>query len=68
MNCKKEKKKKNSVSRYQKLRILKRLKKKYMDDLYFLPNKIFTWFSKELTKYKDDYISIVFKLYIYIYI
>ena len=37
-----------------------------MDNLHFLPNNILTWFSKELTKYKNDYISIVFKLYIYI--
>ena len=39
-----------------------------MDNLHFLPNNILTIFFKELTKYKNDYISIVFKLYIYIYI
>ena len=39
-----------------------------MDNLHFLPNNILTKFFKELTKYKNDYISIVFKLYIYIYI
>ena len=39
-----------------------------MDNLHFLPNNILTRFFKELTKYKNDYISIVFKLYIYIYI
>ena len=38
-----------------------------MDNLHFLPNNILTKFFKELTKYKNDYISIVFKLYIYIY-
>ena len=37
-----------------------------MDNLYFLPNKILTRFFKELTKYKNDYISIICKLYIYI--
>ena len=36
-----------------------------MDNLHFLPNNILTRFFKELTKYKNDYISIVFKLYIY---
>ena len=36
-----------------------------MDNLHFLPNNILTWFSIELTKYKNDYISIVFKFYIY---
>ena len=36
-----------------------------MDNLHFLPNNILTKFFKELTKYKNDYISIVFKLYIY---
>ena len=35
-----------------------------MDNLHFLPNNILTRFFKELTKYKNDYISIVFKLYI----
>ena len=39
-----------------------------MDNLHFLPNNILTRFFKELTKYKNDYIVIVFKLYIYIYI
>ena len=39
-----------------------------MDNLHFLPNNILTRFFKELTKYKNDYISIVFKFYIYIYI
>ena len=34
-----------------------------MDNLHFLPNNIFTRFFKELTKYKNDYISIVLKLY-----
>ena len=61
MNCKKKKK---SVSQYQKLRFFF-LK---MDNLHFLPNNILTKFFKESTKYKNDYISIVFKLYIYIYI
>ena len=37
-----------------------------MDNLHFLPNNILTRFFKELTKYKNDYILIVFKLYIYI--
>ena len=60
MNCKKKKK---SVSQYQKLRFFF-LK---MDNLHFLPNNILTRFFKESTKYKNDYISIVFKLYIYIY-
>ena len=36
-----------------------------MDNLHFVPNNILTRFFKELTKYKNDYISIVFKLYIY---
>ena len=36
-----------------------------MDNLHFLPNNILTIFFKELTKYKNDYISIVLKLYIY---
>ena len=35
-----------------------------MDNLHFLPNNILTRFFKELTKYKNDYISIVFKLWI----
>ena len=39
-----------------------------MDNLHFLPNNILTRSFKELTKYKNDYISIVFKLFIYIYI
>ena len=60
MYCKKKKK---SASQYQKLRINK--KKLNMDKLHFLPNNILTRFFKELTKYKNDYISIVFKLYIY---
>ena len=34
-----------------------------MDNLPFLPNNILTIFLKELTKYKNDYISIVLKLY-----
>ena len=59
MNCKKRKKKK-SVSQYQKLRIHK---KKKMGNLHFLPNNILIWFSKELKKNKNDYISIVIKLY-----
>ena len=60
MNCKKRKKKKN-VSQYQKLRIHK---KKNMGNLHFLPNNILIWFSKELKKInKNDYISIVIKLY-----
>ena len=48
MNCKKRKKKK-SVSQYQKLRIHK---KKSMGNLHFLPNNILIWFSKELKKKK----------------
>ena len=36
-----------------------------MENLHFLPNNILTNFFKELTKYKNDYISIIFKLYIY---
>ena len=36
-----------------------------MDNLHFLPNNILTIFFKELTKYKNDYISIVLKLYMY---
>ena len=36
-----------------------------MENLHFLPNNILTKFFKELTKYKNDYISIIFKLYIY---
>ena len=35
-----------------------------MDNLHFLPNNILTRFFKELTKNKNKYISIVFKLYI----
>ena len=35
-----------------------------MDNLHFLPNYILIRFFKELTKYKNDYISIIFKLYI----
>ena len=59
MNCKKRKKKK-SVSQYQKLRIHKKKK----GNLHFLPNNILIWFSKELKKKnKNDYISIVIKLY-----
>ena len=39
-----------------------------MDNLHFLPNNIPTWFSKKLTKYKNNYISIiVFKILDYIY-
>ena len=38
-----------------------------MDNLHFLPNNILTRFFNELTKHKNYYISIVFKLYIYIY-
>ena len=37
-----------------------------MNNLHFLPNNIFTRFFKELTKCKNDYISIVY-IYIYIY-
>ena len=33
--------------------------------LHFLSNNIFTRFFKKLTKYKNEYISIVFKLYMY---
>ena len=29
--------------------------KKYMDNLHFIPNNIFTNFFKELIKYKNDY-------------
>ena len=36
-----------------------------MDNLHFILNNILTNFFKELTKYKNDYISIIFKLYIY---
>ena len=36
---------------------------KKMDNLYFIPNNILRNFFKELIKYKNDYISIVFKLY-----
>ena len=44
MNCKKKK-----VVLYNNL-------KKYMDNLYFIPNNILTiFFFKELTKYKNDY-------------
>ena len=39
-----------------------------MDNLHFLPNNILINFFEELTKYENDYIVIVFKLYIYIYI
>ena len=35
-----------------------------MNNLHFLPNNILTRFFKELTKNKNNYISIVFKLYI----
>ena len=35
-----------------------------MDNLPFLPNNILTRVFKEITKYKNDYVSIVFKLYI----
>ena len=35
-----------------------------MDNLHFLPNNILTRFFKELTKNKNNHISIVFKLYI----
>ena len=35
-----------------------------MDNLHFLSNNILTRFFKELTKYNNDYMSIVFKLYI----
>ena len=38
-----------------------------MDNIHFLPNDILTKFFKELTKYNNDYIWIVYKLYIYIY-
>ena len=31
------------------------LKKKKMDNLYFIPNNILTKFFKELMKYKNDY-------------
>ena len=55
--------KKKSASQYQKLRINKKKILK-IDNLHFLSNNIFTRFFKELTKYKNDYISIVFKLYI----
>ena len=30
-------------------------KKKYIDNLHFIPNNILTIFFKELTKYKNDY-------------
>ena len=36
-----------------------------MGNLHFLPNNILIWFSKELKKNKNDYISIVIKLYKY---
>ena len=35
-----------------------------MENLHFLPNNILRRFFKELTKYKNEYITIVFKLYI----
>ena len=56
--------KKKNASQYQKLRINKKKWTIYI----FLPNNILTRFFKGLTKYKNDYILIVFKLYIYIYI
>ena len=54
--------KKKNDSQYQKLRINKKKWTIYI----FLPNNILTRFFKGLTKYKNDYILIVFKLYIYI--
>ena len=62
MNSKNKNKK--SASQYQKLRINKHNFIKNMDNLPFLPNNILTRVFKELTKYKNDYVSIVFKLYI----
>ena len=54
---------KKNASQYQKLRINK---KKIWIIYIFLPNNILIRFFKGLTKYKNDYILIVFKLYIYI--
>ena len=34
---------------------IKNFKKKYMDNLHFIPNNILTKFFKELTKYKNEY-------------
>ena len=56
--------KKKGTSQYQKLRIHKKILKNIWIVYIFLPNIILTWFCKELTKYKNDYKSIVFKLYI----
>ena len=53
MNCKKKKKKV----------IHNNFKKKYMDNLHFIPNNIFTKFFKELTKKKKMTIN---NIYIYI--
>ena len=39
-----------------------------MDNLYFIPNNIFTNFFKELTKYKNDYQKFNLYKYKYIYI
>ena len=61
MNSKNKNKK--SASQYQKLRINKHNFIKNMDNLHFLPNYILIRFFKELTKYKKDYISIIFKSY-----
>ena len=56
--------KKKGTSQYQKLRIHKKILKNIWIVYIFLPDNILTWFCKELTKYKNDYKSIVFKLYI----
>ena len=53
---------KKNASQYQKLRINKKKRIIYI----FLPNNILIRFFKGLTKYKNDYILIVLKLYIYI--
>ena len=40
-------------------------KKKYMYNLHFIPNNIFKFFFKELTKYKNDYHQYLNYIYIY---
>ena len=46
---------------------IKKKKKKYMYNLHFIPNNIFKFFFKKLTKYKNDYhqyLNFIYRNYI----
>ena len=56
---------------YKKKKCFTIIKKKYMDNLHFIPNNIFIKFFKELIKYKNayqKYLNYIYKNYIMYFI